>query len=357
MNSGAAYLQVGRLYLRKQDFPAAAAALEKAVALSPGLAEAHARLGTAYQYIHKSPEALAEYKKAVDLDPANTDYRTTYGLILGIANQDEAGAAELRKVIETPGYKSADAYINLGWIYRNMEPKKADQSVAAYKKALEIDSKSEQAALGLGWSYTYLKNWDEAIKAFQQAMEIDPTTASEAENGIAWSYFFKKDMPQAKAHLEKAKTAGRGDTRLATNIERAEKGLSAEGGPEMPKGPPPAPKIERPDAGTLCDALARGGAGQKIRTANQLVSYGAEGVPCLIAALTDDSWDVRTAAANALGAIGPRASAGLPHLTSILNSARVTEKTVMTKEEMQLMLKEEDFRKAVRNAVLRIQGK
>jgi Flp pilus assembly protein TadD len=71
--SGEIQLELGRLLLRKGDFVGATPALEKAVAASPGLAEAHALLGYAYQSNRKSAEALAEYRKATELDPKNVD--------------------------------------------------------------------------------------------------------------------------------------------------------------------------------------------------------------------------------------------------------------------------------------------
>jgi len=352
-----AQLQLGRLYLRKGDWQNAYAALDQAVKLSPGDAEAQARLGTAAQYIGKKPEALAAYKKAVELDPNNVDYRTTYGLLLGVNGQADAGAAELQKVVSTPGYSSSDGYVNLGWLYRNTEPKKVDQSIAAYKKALELNPKEEQAALGMGWSYINQKNWDAAIGAFNQAMQIDPTTASEANNAIGWSYLFKKDADKAQEYFDKGAAAGRADARLKTNIERLRKGMEAE--QAALEAPPPPPRIERPDAGTLCATL--GGSrdvNAKRKAARDLSTLGADGVPCLIAAVKNDQdWGVREQSANSLGVLGPRASAAVPTLTYILNSPRVLEKTVMSKEEMNTMMQEEDFRKAVRNALLKIQGK
>ena len=357
--NAAAQLQLGRLYLRKGDWQSAARALEQAVKLAPDVAEAHARLGTADQYIRKTPEALAEYKRAVELDPGNIEYRTTYGLILGIAGQADAGAAELKRVVSTPGYNDAAGYVNLGWIYRNTEPRRADDSVAAYRKALQLNPKEEQAALGMGWSYSYLKNWDEAIKAFNQAIQIDPTTAGEANNGIAWAYLFKKDLAQAKAYADKAAASGRADPRLKTNIERLEKGLEAEQAALEAPPPPPVPRFERPDAGTVSATLASArDVGTRRKAARDLVGYGADGVSALINALRQDSdWGVREQAANSLGTLGPKAASSLPYLRQILATPPVLEKTVMSKEEMQESLKEQDFRRAVRDAIIKIAGK
>jgi tetratricopeptide (TPR) repeat protein len=356
-NNAQAQLQLGRLYLRKGDWQNAYTALDQSVKLAPGDAEAQARLGTAAQYVGKKPEALAAYKKAVELDPKNVDYRTTYGLILGVNGQADAGAAELQKVVSTPGYASSDGYVNLGWLYRNTEPKKVDQSIAAYKKALELNPKEEQAALGMGWSYINMKNWDSAIAAFNQAVQIDPTTAPEANNAIGWSYLFKKDADKAQEFYDKGSAAGRADPRLKTNIERLRKNEAIE--EAKLEAPPPPPPVAKPDAGTLSAILSGGGnPSARRKAARDLAALGQEGVPALINAVRNDQdWDVREQAANSLGSLGPKAAAAIPHLMHILNSPRVMDKTVMDKAEMAASMREEDFRKAVRNAVQKIQGK
>jgi tetratricopeptide (TPR) repeat protein len=319
-------LELGRLYLRKGDFTAAMPPLEKAVSLSPGSAEAQALAGMAYQYNRKTQEALAAYKKAAELDPKNVDYRTTYGLLLGLNKQHDAGIAELKKVIATPGYKDPDAYINLGWLYRNVEPKRADESVAAYKKALELDPRNEQAALGVGWAYFYGRKWDESIASFNKAVELEPKLAADAYNGIAWAYAFKKDVPQAEAFLAKAKAAGRNDTKLATNIENIKKGIAREAEGPDPSDEPPAPRIARPDPATR--------------------------VPALINALSDRG--ARGAAVAALGSLGPAAKQAVPHLQHIVNAAPCGN-VIMDRKEMELCMADEEFRKAARAALAKIQ--
>jgi superkiller protein 3 len=358
-NNAQAQLTLGRLYLRKGDWQNAANALEVAARLAPGDAETQARLGTAEQYVGKKAEALAAYKRAVELDPKNIDYRTTYGLILGLNGQANAGVEELKKVVATPGYNASDGYVNLGWLYRNTEPKRTEESVAAYKKALELNPKEEQAALGMGWSYINQKNWDAAIPAFNQAIQIDPTTAPEANNAIGWSYLFKKDAAKAREYLDKGTAAGRTDARLKTNIDRLEKGLAMEQAALEAPAPPPAPRMERADAGTLSATLAGSrDAGSRRRAARDLATYGAEGVPALVNAVkTDNDWSVRETAANSLGAIGPKASAAIPSLMYILTSPRSVDSTIMSKEQMAESMKEEDLRKAIRNALQKIQGK
>jgi superkiller protein 3 len=364
-NNAEAQLLVARALLRKNDYQNAAVALEKAAQLSPGAAEAHALLGTAYQFNRRTEEALGAYKKAVDLAPNNLDYRTTYGLLLGLTGKEEEGAAELKKVVSNPAYKSEDAWINLGWVYRNMTPPKIDESVAAYKKALDIDPKNVQSALGMGWAYSYGKNWDGSIAAFQQAIKLDPKTAGEAYNGMAWAYFFKKDLAKAKEVSARAKAEGREDNRLATNIERMEKALAAgassvaeaeklqaEAQAEYEKQRQMQKKVEDLNAGL------RSGSSSARRRAMQSIAgiIGAQdSLPYLIRGLQDQDWGVREAAVAGIKDIACQAKIAVPYLQAIINAPKI-DNLQMSKEEMQEMMRDEDLRRSARDTIAKIQA-
>jgi len=351
-SSGEFQLTYGTLLLAKADYPAAAEALAKAAAALPGSAQAHANLGYAYQYTGKTAEALEAYKKAVALAPANIAYRTTYGLILGVNKQPDAGIAELNKVIATPGYKSADAYLNLGWLYRNTQPRRAEESVAAYKKALELDATNEQAALGMAWAYSYMKNYDESIKAFEKAMQMDPSLAADAYNGIGWAHFFKKDLATAESFVAKAKAAGRADARLAENIDRVRKGLEAKEREEAE--PAPVPRPVQADAGTLSQILlGSSGPAVKCKAARDIVKFGSDGVSALIGALRDASMDTQICAARSLGAIGAPAASARAHLLQAASACK-NAKAIPTAEDMANEAKCDQLGNAVRDTVSKI---
>ena len=365
-NNAEAQLLVARALMRKGDYPNAATALEKAAQLAPGVAEAHALLGTAYQFTRRSDEALLAYKKAVELAPTQLDYRTTYGLLLGIAGKYDEGIAELKKVVANPAYKSEDAWVNLGWVYRNMTPPKIDESVAAYKKALEIDAKDVQSALGMGWAYSYGKNWDGSIAAFELAIKIDPKTAGEAHNGMAWAYLFKKDMAKAEDLAQKAKAEGREDSRLATSIERMKKALAsgassvqeadrlqAEAQAEYENARKAQKKVEELNAG-----LKSGSPAARRRALGSLAGIVGpqDALPYLIRALRDDpDYGVREGAVNALKEIGCGARVALPHLKYLITAPKI-DCLQCSKEELQDMMRDEDLRRSAREAVAKIEG-
>jgi tetratricopeptide (TPR) repeat protein len=219
-------LLIGEMAIRSNDAAAAIPALEKATKGLPGNADGWALLGRAYHFLRRYDEAAEAYKKAVSLSPLNIGYATTLGLVLGQAGELDEGLAVLQKVTSSPGYKDAAGWVNLGWIYRNMN--RADESIAAYKKGLELDPKQEQAALGLGWAYSYTKKYDEAISAYQKAIEIDPRKPGRRQHRDRLELLLQEGHGQARAFADKASAAGRnGALGIKENIEKYEKRLAS----------------------------------------------------------------------------------------------------------------------------------
>jgi tetratricopeptide (TPR) repeat protein len=356
--SGDAQRQLGEMLLRKQEFAEAVAPLEKAVQLLPGSADANYYLGRAYQFTGKVKESLAPYKRAAELAPTNRDYCTTYGLVLGMNQQYEAGAAELQRVVSTPGYKEAAGFINLGWIYWNQQPPKTTEAIAAYKRGLELDPKSAQAALGLGWAYSNAKQQDQAIAAFQKSIQLEPKLAAEAYKGMAWAYTSKRDFAKGREMLNKAEDAGGGDGRLDALLDKVEK---------MPAAPDPeqVEAIERErqaalqaqaKADRVNQLIGSQNAATRLQGIRELVSFGAtDAVPTLTWMLVNDKdYSVKIAAANALGGFGAGSRKACPHLKSIANAPPMAPNPFASKEEQDAEMRAADLKRACRDAVAKI---
>jgi tetratricopeptide (TPR) repeat protein len=360
-NNGDAQRVLGEMLLRKQDFAGAVAPLEKAVRALPGDADANYYLGRAYQFTGKVPESLAPYKRAAELAPKNLEYQTTYGLVLGMNQQYDEGAKVLQKVVSTPGYKDAAGFINLGWVYWNMQPPKTAEAITNYKKGLELDPKSAQAAIGLGWAYSNAKQPDEAIAAFQKAMQLEPKLAAEAHKGIAWAYTTKKDFENARKALDKAEEAGGGDQRLSDLLDKVEK-MKAEGKVFDEKA---AEEAEQQRQAALEAAAKADKINQLIGSQNpatrlqgvkQLVTLGAtDAVPTLTWMLVNDKdYSVKIAVANALGSFGGAARKACPHLKNIANAPAPAPNPFATPEETAAEMRAADLKRACRDAVARI---
>ncbi len=311
--SGEARFLHARELLRAKDVAGALPMLEKAIRMAPANAEAHALLGAAAFLAGDADRAVTEYKKAIELQPSNVAWRADYGYFLARGGETEAGLAELKKVVETPGYRDAAGWTNLGWTYRSCKPPRTEEAVTAYKTALEIDPKQEQAALGLGWAYMMASRFDESIKAYDQALQVEPKVAGEAHDGIAWDHYFKGDTAKARESLGRAKAAGRDDPLLVQSIARVEKRRDVDRRTR---------ERERHDAlkafrcyGMIGDVRSKS-AGVRAGALRALAGSDCPGVVEALqyALATDEVHEVKVAAANALGGLGPAAKAAVPYL-------------------------------------------
>ena len=359
---------IGEDAVRRLDYAAAIPFLERATKGLPGNPDGWALLGRAYHATGRYDDAAEAYKKAVEFAPQNLNYRSTYGLILGQAGQLEAGLAELQKVTSSPGYKDAAGWTNLGWIYRNMN--KAAESIAAYQKALQLDPKADQAALGLGWAYSNTKDYDRAIEAYQKALQINPKDVGpDANLGIAWCYWFKavkasskEDAAKAKEYAAKAGTAGRNVTQINQKITELEDALakgimmSREQMEQAQKAQDEYEEQKRKIDGANRDLGSKSPA-NRIRGINTIVNVaGANPVPALISLMQlDPSYDVRIAACQAIGSLGPNARSALPNIDGLLRQPPYTApQGTANAEQLDAEMKDGDYRRCLRDAKAKV---
>lgn len=364
LGDGEAQLIYGQLLMRKGDPVAALEPLDRAAELLPKSADAQALLGVAYG--NRQPaDAVKAFLRAVELAPDNVDYRTRLGLFLGLTGQTPAAIAELNKVINSPGYKSADAHINLGFVYANAEPKKPVEAAIAYKRAVEIDPKSAQAWLGLGRAQLFAKSFKDALVSLDKVPQLEPKLKCEALITAAAVHIQlaseakNKDVTGAKAALAQAKTCQSGDPRLAKlekaleQVERGEVAEQTEVEEKQPRGP---------DIATVHAKLVSPKAEVRRAGAREMVTFGADAVQYLLPMLnTDSDIGVRTAVAKALGAIGAPAARACSHLQTEMNSSaeRVvlpvdTGKKVSAAEDMARINREKELQAACREARAKI---
>ena len=188
-NNGKAYNNLGNALRRQGKLPEALAAHQKALQLNPNDAEAYVGIGNVLNAQGKQEEALASHKKAIQLNP---NLATAYnGLGIALYDQkklDEAVAA-FQKAIELDP-KDATAYYNLGFAlyYEN----KLDEAISNYKTALSLPEDTSVtpttahtlANNALGLVFQQQEKFEEAIKHFDKAEELDPDYIYSSNNNI-----------------------------------------------------------------------------------------------------------------------------------------------------------------------------
>jgi tetratricopeptide (TPR) repeat protein len=165
-----AYLEKGKLLYQDDDDSGAAQAFEQAVKLDPNLAEAHFRLGLAYEALARSDDAEAAYKKAIEV---------------------------FKKYLEN-NPDDAEAHYDLGQSYANLH--QHSDAVREYRLAIKLKENDDAAIYyDLGMALTRLAQYDEAVAAFSKSLEIDPDNYR-AEDALAEAQEGAKRIKVGRKH-------------------------------------------------------------------------------------------------------------------------------------------------------------
>ena len=180
--SAGAFINLGNCYLDQSNPGKAIEFYRMAVHLEPGNPNYLVNCGNAVYAMGDVDGAISHFKAAINIDSACA--LAWYSL--GNAYREhghhrEAIEAYLRQ-IEHPrasDHKSSlafEPYINLGVCYSELD--ETESSIAATRRALEIDPNSAFAQNNLA---NYLKiqgDYSEAVRYYEQCLEIDPTYSS-----------------------------------------------------------------------------------------------------------------------------------------------------------------------------------
>jgi tetratricopeptide (TPR) repeat protein len=112
-----------------------------------------------------SQKALEQFRKAKTLGAKGAEIDTLIAMLSGTATAPADGPAySLNKEAEKMMVEAENFFAQ----------SKCDEAIKSYAKALAIDPKLYQAALGSGDCYTAKSDWSNAEKWYQRAISIDP---------------------------------------------------------------------------------------------------------------------------------------------------------------------------------------
>jgi Tfp pilus assembly protein PilF len=153
-------------------------------------------LGVAYMNQQKFAEAQKYFEKALALDPKFAIARLDLGISLLSQQKLETARAALEEAVRLLP-NDPFAWYNLGLVYKDIgEPEKG---IEAFQHVAQLSPEAD-AHYFLGYLYTQLQRYDEAIVEFQKAITAFPYHAS-AEFGVARAYQRKGDPDSARQHL------------------------------------------------------------------------------------------------------------------------------------------------------------
>ena len=134
------------------------------------------KLGLERGVAKPSESALSGFMHAISLQPNAGYLHVGLGVMHHGLDQNEEAARAIEYGIQL-GEKKSWALNWLGNIYseiNNME----EAAIEAYKKAIELDSKSAHPWHGIGEVYRFQRNYNDAINAYNKAIELDPKFAN-----------------------------------------------------------------------------------------------------------------------------------------------------------------------------------
>lgn len=185
----------------------------------------------AYRDALNSVAARGKYKdvmdamiRAIRLNPASDRYRMEYSQIMLALMQEIASKKELSdadkkdisqlvsqaveqgKLAVSLNQKRVANWANLGVIYRNLMPvvSGADQfTITVYRQAISLDPVNPNLRIALGGVFYSLKDYDNAINAFQFAVAAKPDLAN-AHYNLAIALRDAGKTAQAAAEMQQA---------------------------------------------------------------------------------------------------------------------------------------------------------
>ncbi|MDQ2974275.1 MAG: tetratricopeptide repeat protein [Acidobacteriota bacterium] len=160
-------------------FPKAKAAAEKALAIDGTLAEAYTALGQVkafYEWDWNGAEA--EFQKGISLNPNYPLLHHWRSLnLIAMGRMDEARAA-MRRALELDPLLII--YVNLGRI--DYYEGRYDQAIKQYQRALELDENFMRTHLRLGLAYVGQGRFQEALAEYHRASQIAGDTPQVSAN-------------------------------------------------------------------------------------------------------------------------------------------------------------------------------
>jgi len=190
--------------MQRNDFPAAEALLQKAVAANPNDYRAWFDLGYVYNATQRSAEAIDAYRKAVAAKPDVFESNLNLGLLLAKSGDNAEAAKYLQaatqlKPTDHPEASLARAWQALGRVEESTAPQ---QALAAYAEAAKVSPTDPEPHLAAAALLVRQKDLAGAAREYQAAADVD-SKSNTALAGLVDVSVAQKKYADAEATLRK----------------------------------------------------------------------------------------------------------------------------------------------------------
>ncbi len=211
-NNAGAYTLLGWTYLMEvwsglsespgRSMARAAELAQKALALDDTLDLPHSLLGNIYLMSRQYEKAIAEEERAIALNPNGADAHAHLGMTLNYVGRPEEAIALLKKAIRLNPIPPNWYLFSLGDAYRLTE--QYEVAIAVYKRVLHRNPDDMRAHTGLAATYSLLGREEQAFAQAEQILRIEPKFSLE--------YFVKtlpfKNQADTELYIDSLRKAG-----------------------------------------------------------------------------------------------------------------------------------------------------
>jgi tetratricopeptide (TPR) repeat protein len=174
-------------------------ACDRALALTPQLAEGHTCLGNVFLSTGRYEDAVHEFQRSLDLDH-NSD-ETLSSLAAAYQKLGKASAAEdaYRKAVSLrPNYWRV--YNTFGIFYSDQA--RYSDAAEMFKKTIQLAPLNYRGYSNLGATDLMVGQYQEAVDAFKQSIALRPT--GQVYGNLGAAYFYMRRYPDSAENLQQA---------------------------------------------------------------------------------------------------------------------------------------------------------
>ena len=188
--------------------PKAKAATERALAIDPGLAKAHALKAMVCEYEFDWQGAEREYRRAIELSPSLGFARNNYAFFLSIMGRHDEALAELEQQRTRDPLNQRLALLQKGMVLT--QARRFDDALQAYREAQAVEPGKEIPYFSLGYAYAGKGLYNEAAGYYKKSISLlgGEESYSQPLVYLAATYAaMPEKRPEARAILRRMESA------------------------------------------------------------------------------------------------------------------------------------------------------
>jgi tetratricopeptide (TPR) repeat protein len=211
--------------LQKQQYQQAEEKLQALIGKQERNPQAWFDLGFAQSHLGKIAEAIAAYKKVTELDPKWFEAQQNLGLALAKSGDLPGAAAALKIAVTLKPTTGGQQALSRAWfsLAQVTEDSQAQEALAAYQKAVELDPANSEALLGLA---KLTERSGNPAAAEQQYVKLAASGNGESVERLISLYLKQKRYADAETWLRKYMAANPSNTAAQLQFGKL---LAAEG--------------------------------------------------------------------------------------------------------------------------------